>query len=72
VPIFQDQYDGLSTTRSFLEELLPEMPAGILLEVETYTWEVLPPSLRCEPVTGSIIREISWLKEQLNAAYSRP
>jgi hypothetical protein len=72
VPIFQDQYDGLSTTRPFLEELLPEMQAGILLEVETYTWEVLPPSLRCEPVTGSIIREISWLKEQLNAAYSRP
>jgi len=39
----------------------------VLLEVETYTWEVLPAQLRGESLTASIIREINWLKGQLDA-----
>lgn len=70
VPIFQDAYaGGLRTTRSFVEECLPLLPQDILLEVETYTWAVLPPELRGGSVGESIVRELLWLKEQLDAAY---
>jgi hypothetical protein len=34
------------------------------LEVETYTWEVLPESLKM-PIDQSIIRELNWVKEIL-------
>jgi hypothetical protein len=65
VPIFSPGAGGYGTTRAFLEEILPRLPDDVLLEVETYTWDVLPPELRCGTVTESIIREILWLKEQL-------
>lgn len=65
VPIFSSGTDGYGTTRAFLEALLPCLEEGTLLEVETYTWDVLPPELRCGTVTDSIIREIRWLEAQL-------
>ena len=34
------------------------------LEIETYTWEVLPSSVKTE-IASSIIREIEWLKLKL-------
>jgi len=46
---------------------LPRAPKEVLLEVETYTWDVLPADLRGGAVTDSIIREIQWLKERLHA-----
>jgi hypothetical protein len=36
-----------------------------LLEIETYTWEVLPTELRPSSVNDSIIQEIKWLKAQI-------
>jgi hypothetical protein len=72
VPIFQQTFAGLGTTHDFLEECLPLFAEGVLFEVETYTWEVLPPKLRCGSVGESIVRELCWLKEQLNAAHRRP
>jgi hypothetical protein len=62
VPIFAERVQSCDTTRFFIEELVPLLDKQTLLEVETYTWEVLPPELRMETVTGSIIREIQWLK----------
>ncbi|MBI4848035.1 MAG: metabolite traffic protein EboE [Nitrospirae bacterium] len=38
---------------------------NILLEVETYTWDVLPSELQMNSVTQSIIREIQWVQEQI-------
>ncbi len=67
VPIFLDSAGDCGTTRSFLEDLLPLLPAGLLLEVETYTWDVLPLDLRRSTVTESIIREIQWLEARLRA-----
>jgi hypothetical protein len=72
VPIFHDASAGLRTTQPFLREFLPLLTAGSLLEVETYTWEVLPPELRVGSVDASIGREICWLKEQLDAAHRCP
>lgn len=67
VPIFLTDAGDCGTTRFFLEAILPLLPHELLLEVETYTWGVLPPELRNEPVTASIIREIQWLEAQLGA-----
>ena len=71
VPVFLPGFDGLGTTRAFTEKLLPLLPPDLLLEVETYTWGILPAELRGDSVTESIIREISWVKDQLNASHCR-
>lgn len=71
VPIFADRMEGYDTTRFFIEEALPLIDQNMLLEVETYTWEVLPPKLRMETATKSIIREIQWLKEKRNETHGR-
>jgi hypothetical protein len=62
VPVFLERVDSLQTTRFFIEEALPLLRDDLLLEVETYTWEVLPPDLRTGDVAASIIREIEWVK----------
>ncbi len=64
VPIFIDNMATYGTTRVFIEEILPLLDRHILLEVETYTWHILPPELQTEKVTHSIIHEIQWVKSQ--------
>ncbi|PJB02924.1 MAG: xylose isomerase [Hydrogenophilales bacterium CG_4_9_14_3_um_filter_63_34] len=71
VPIFVSGAGDYGTTRFFLEDILPLLPQELLLEVETYTWEVLPLELRLGSVTDSIIREIHWLEAQISATPSR-
>lgn len=66
VPIFIDQMEGYGTTRFFLEEILPLLDRDILLEVETYTWHVLPTELHKETVTQSIIREMKWVRAKVD------
>ena len=53
----------MEITQPFLREILPLFGADTPLEVETYTWTVLPPDLQTETVTASIIREIDWARE---------
>lgn len=67
VPIFHSTTKNTGTTQDFLANILPLIPQNMLLEVETYTWDVLPAELRCGSMTDSIIREIQWLKECLHA-----
>jgi hypothetical protein len=62
VPIFLESIGKQGTTRFFIQEMLPLLEADTLLEVETYTWEILPPELKGETVAESIIREIEWVK----------
>lgn len=61
VPVFAGRFGPFGTTRFFLEEILPMLDPSILLEVETYTWDVLPPELRLPDVTDSIVREMQWV-----------
>ncbi len=63
VPVFMDQAGDCGSTRFFLEEILPLFPSEIPLEVETYTWTVLPPDLRRGTVIDSIVREIKWAEQ---------
>lgn len=72
VPIHLERAGEFRTTRSFIEQILPLLERELLLEVETYTWEVLPPHLRSSEVSQSIITEIRWLSEFCDAADRRP
>ncbi len=64
LPVFIDNLDMCGTTRYFIEELIPLVDKNILLEIETYTWNVLPPELQTGSVVESIIREIKWVQNQ--------
>ncbi|HEX2534935.1 MAG TPA: metabolite traffic protein EboE [Chitinophagaceae bacterium] len=67
VPIFLDGYGLLQSTRTDIEAVLRlhrEQPFTRHLEVETYTWEVLPPELK-GPLGPSITRELQWVQEVL-------
>ncbi|MBN9246585.1 MAG: metabolite traffic protein EboE [Hyphomicrobium sp.] len=70
VPVFLDRFDGLQSTQATLREVLGlcrERPVSPHLEVETYTWSVLPPSLRHGDLAGDIVRELKWVRSELGA-----
>jgi hypothetical protein len=60
VPVFLTELPVCRTTQGFLEEILPLFHPGVSMEVETYTWSVLPAELRTADVTESIVRELRW------------
>lgn len=67
VPLFVERYDILTSTQEDIREVLAihrEKPFTSHLEVETYTWEVLPRDLRV-PIAESIVREVQWVKQFL-------
>lgn len=67
VPVFTASLDPLQTTQADIKEVLSLQKAAPFtqhLEVETYTWEVLPDTLRL-PLNDSIVRELEWVKAQL-------
>jgi len=68
VPVFIDNLGAFSSTRDFLQEILAlhkASPISPHLEIETYTWDVLPDTVRSETVDKDIQREIRWVLEQL-------
>ena len=54
-------HDGLDA--EFFREIA--RPATAHLEIETYTFNVLPPALRPPSVTESIAREYAWVLKRL-------
>jgi hypothetical protein len=67
VPIFLEDFGQLESTQSDILEVLQINQREQLtqyLEVETYTWEVLPTNLKL-PIQESIGRELLWVKDQL-------
>jgi sugar phosphate isomerase/epimerase len=70
VPLFHASLGSFASTQPFLAELLALHRAAAFtdhLEVETYTWDVLPAALRTQPVTGAVVRELRWTIDQLEA-----
>ncbi len=68
VPIFQARYGRFENTQADLAALLRILKAEPLsshLEVETYTWEVLPEEYRREGIVASVARELQWVVEQM-------
>src|SRR5665647_1887603 len=63
VPIFEEDFGALKSTQKDIEEVLrlqKEINFTSHLEVETYTWEVLPGLLKL-PLQESVIREMQWV-----------
>lgn len=68
VPVFLDDLGAFGTTRFALEEALAfhkKTPLSDHLEVETYTWDVLPGHLKTGDIVEYVTRELDWVKEQL-------
>jgi sugar phosphate isomerase/epimerase len=68
VPIFLDDLGRFSTTQDFIRDMLARQRAAPFtrhLEVETYTWDVLPPEYRNVDVDAAIVRELQWVRAQL-------
>ncbi len=69
VPVFLDDLGGkFGTTRFALEQALKmhkEKPLSGQLEIETYTWDVLPEHLKTGDIVDYVCREIEWVRGQL-------
>lgn len=68
VPVFLEKMTHFGTTQAFLAEILAlhrAEPISPHLEVETYTWDVLPESYRNVDLSAAIARELNWVKGQL-------
>ncbi|MCC8424845.1 metabolite traffic protein EboE [Mucilaginibacter sp. UR6-11] len=67
VPIFTEEYGPVQSTQGDILAVLAiqkEQPFTTHLEVETYTWGVLPDAKKL-PINDSIVRELNWVKDQL-------
>ncbi|GAA4105289.1 metabolite traffic protein EboE [Mucilaginibacter panaciglaebae] len=67
VPIFIEDYGPVQSTQADIVKVLDIQKAkGFTghLEVETYTWGVLPDEKKL-PINDSIVRELNWVKDQL-------
>lgn len=69
VPVFAEHMEDVMTTQSDLLPLLQAIKQNKLnvshLELETYTFDVLPKSLVLGSVVDNICRELQWMEEQL-------
>jgi hypothetical protein len=69
VPVFLDDLGPFRTTRFAIEEALKFHKANPLsrqLEIETYTWDVLPDSLKTGNIVDYVCKEIDWVRGQLS------
>jgi sugar phosphate isomerase/epimerase len=69
-PLFVESYGRFGSTRGSIVETLTELQRRRtcrILEIETYTWDVLPPDLKLD-LTESIAREYGWVLSILGAS----
>ena len=70
VPVFLDDLGAFATTRYAIEEQLAfhrEHRVSRHLEIETYTWDVLPAELKHGDIVEYVSRELEWVRDQLTA-----
>lgn len=68
VPVFVEDMGVVQSTQNDIVRVLNKFSNAAFtqhLEVETYTWSVLPDELKA-PLTQSIIRELDWVKAQIS------
>ncbi|MDT0684967.1 metabolite traffic protein EboE [Autumnicola psychrophila] len=67
VPVFLANYGQLESTQEDILDILEYIKGKKItnhLEVETYTWEVLPDDIQLE-IVDSIVRELQWVQKKL-------
>ncbi len=68
VPVFLRKMDNVETTQDYIIDTLREVKKHQLcqhFEVETYTWQVLPPQYQSSDLVYSLQREMKWAYQQL-------
>ena len=68
VPVFLKDLGAFGTTQFALEQALAmhkKTPLSRQLEIETYTWDVLPDHLKTGDIVDYVCRELEWVKGQL-------
>jgi hypothetical protein len=68
VPVFLDDLGPFRTTRFAIEDALKFHKANNVsqqLEIETYTWDVLPDSMKSGDIVDYVCRELEWVQGQL-------
>lgn len=68
VPVFREALGGFATTQDYLKTILARQrasPVAPHLEVETYTWGVLPAADRQGDLATNIAREIEWARHEV-------
>jgi hypothetical protein len=69
VPLFQEELGPFRSTQRWLRELLEivrRTEVSSHLEIETYTWDVLPEEHRRQDVDAAIAHEIAWVRARLD------
>jgi sugar phosphate isomerase/epimerase len=69
VPVFLDDLGPFRTTRFAIEDALrfhKQKPLSRQLEIETYTWDVLPDNLKTGDIVDYVCRELEWVRGQLS------
>lgn len=69
VPVFLEIAGGFHSTQPALKAALAAAKSTFVsphLEVETYTWDVLPPELRQSSRADAIVREMLWVLKELS------
>jgi hypothetical protein len=68
VPLFLERLGPFESTQAFARAVLAghrAQPVSAHLEVETYTWDVLPAPYRDRPVADAIAAELAWVHREL-------
>ncbi len=68
VPVFLDDLGAFRTTRAAIEDALAVhrvTPLSDHVEIETYTWDVLPAHLKQADLAASVERELTWVRDAL-------
>jgi hypothetical protein len=70
VPVFLGDLGSFRTTRDGIAAALrvhASSPVSDHLEIETYTWDVLPAHLKTGDITDYVTRELEWVRDDLRA-----
>jgi sugar phosphate isomerase/epimerase len=70
VPLFREELGPFASTQDYLRGVLALLRLEAHsphLEVETYTWDVLPEEYRREDIAAAVARELRWVLDQLGA-----
>lgn len=69
VPVFLKDLGPFQTTRSGIDAALKvhaKTPLSNHLEIETYTWDVLPDHLKTGDISEYVIRELEYVRDELH------
>jgi hypothetical protein len=68
VPVFLEDLGEFMTTRFAIENALDfhkRNPCSDQLEIETYTWDVLPDHLKTGNIVDYVERELEWVADRV-------